>query len=183
MKALVLAAIASSSLTGPSKPPVPGTYWGQKYPLSLSKYKVVDSEHPDIQSWEASIGGADAYVLAVFTPTSRKLWKVSFVYGEPESFDDHVSTYQRYRQSLIKKYGEPSSSFDFFSSPYEKGDGYEDTALKSGKYTLTDYWLNFTETVVSIKLLKSGYTRIDYENLKLSEVDKAERDKIREDSI
>ena len=57
--------------------------------------------------------------ISVFTPEALTWWSVK-------------ADYDRIKEMLRKKYGRPSSSTEFFSNPYDEGDGYELTALSTG---------------------------------------------------
>lgn len=59
------------------------------------------------------------YSISVFTPEALTWWSVK-------------ADYDRIKEMLRKKYGRPSSSTEFFSDPYDEGDGYELTALSTG---------------------------------------------------
>ena len=59
------------------------------------------------------------YSVSVFTPEALTWWSVK-------------ADYDRIKEMLRKKYGKPSSSTEFFSDPYNEGDGYELTALSTG---------------------------------------------------
>lgn len=59
------------------------------------------------------------YSVSVFTPEALTWWSVK-------------ADYDRIKEMLRKKYGRPSSSTEFFSDPYDEGDGYELTALSTG---------------------------------------------------
>ena len=41
---------------------------------------------------------------------------------------------------FTKKYGEPKDHFEFFSSPYYEGDGYELQALRKEKCNYISFW-------------------------------------------
>lgn len=59
------------------------------------------------------------YSVSVFTPEALTWWSIK-------------ADYDRINEMLRKKYGRPSSSTEFFSDPYDEGDGYELTALSTG---------------------------------------------------
>lgn len=174
----ILLALAALATTGPVKPPVPNLQWGQAYPAK-PPYKQIKSDSPDIQRFETPQG---AHMFAKFTPKTRKLWGVVFLYASSQdNFQSYLNNYQDYYKALTGKYGEPSSSFDFASYPYDNGQ--EEVAHSLGKYTLAAYWMNFTQTVLSISLTPEGLARISYESVQFSAIDDQERAQMREDSI
>ena len=88
------------------------------------------------------------YSIAIFTPASLNWWGVK-------------ADYDNMKIMLQKKYGKPSSRTEFFSQPYEEGDGYELTALSSGNaFFVTRYSTDKGE--VSICITNNAQLLISY---------------------
>lgn len=103
----------------------------------------------------ASPHTGQTYSIAIFTPASLNWWGVK-------------SDYVNMKTMLQKKYGKPISRTEFFSQPYEEGDGYEMTALSTGSACfVTNYSTNLGE--VSVCITSNA-------NLLISYIDKTNRD-------
>lgn len=57
--------------------------------------------------------------------------------------------YKQMKELLIAKYGSPAGSYEYFDSPYETGDGYEDQAIRLGKGHFFTMWSTVTGTDTS----------------------------------
>jgi hypothetical protein len=53
---------------------------------------------------------------------------------------DCRSMYSRMKEVLTAKYGPPTQALEFFTSPYYKGDGFEDQAIRLGKGHFDVFW-------------------------------------------
>lgn len=84
--------------------------------LLNGKFAGIDNCHILVN---ASQHTHQTYSVSVFTPEALTWWSVK-------------ADYDRIKEMLRKKYGKPSSSAEFFSDPYDEGDGYELTALSTG---------------------------------------------------
>ena len=81
----------------------------------------------------SSLHTGKTYSISVFTPQSLNWWGVK---GE----------YEKVKSMLQKKYGNPTERTEFFSDPYEEGDGYELTAFSTGNaFFVTKYTTNVGE--------------------------------------
>ena len=69
------------------------------------------------------LGNVTNEVLIVHTPKSKKVWKVVVFLQEQIGWSSLKSEYQSLLSKLNNKYGEPSTSYFSFLSPYEEGDG------------------------------------------------------------
>lgn len=108
------------------------------------------------------------YSIAIFTPASLNWWSIK-------------ADYEQMKTMLTKKYGKPSSSTEFFSDPYEEGDGYELTAFSSGNaFFVTKYATDLGEISVCItnnaQLLLSYNDKINGEEHNTAESIAAEND-------
>lgn len=142
----------------------------------LPKFKVVEKK-PNSVRFSGKVGSEDADIYAIFTPTSHKLWKVSVFFLTPANIDFYSvkSKYNVYKNALVKKYGEPSSDYAFFSDPYYEGDGYETSAIKLGKGTFSSFWMS-TDGAISCEIDDDLDIAIRYENDKYSKIDDNEKE-------
>lgn len=98
-----------------------------------------------------------------------KLCKV-LVFVKPLKEFKIVKEYNDWKNKIEGKYGEPDLDHELFSSPYEKGDGYETQAIKNGKAEFAAFWFfnpDRTGDSISLQIDSSMYIVIAYEDEEL----------------
>jgi hypothetical protein len=116
-----------------------------------------------VVSMNGSVGNINFELIIVSSPKSKIVRKFSVYLPEQSSWNSLLNDYTRYKKTLTDKYGNPGDSFDFFSSPYKLGDGYEMTAVAAEKATYAAYW-TLKGYSLSIEISKWKQVRISYEN-------------------
>jgi hypothetical protein len=106
-------------------------------------------------SFDGRLLNQDALVLAWFD-NQNQLVKTS-VYiltkvGRGEEFPTAKTNYENLKAILTNRYGEPTDTFQFFSSPYEEGDGYEDTAFAVNKGHYASFWTDYENGSLSLTI-------------------------------
>jgi hypothetical protein len=109
------------------------------------------------------------------TPKTKQLFKLTVYFEEASSWRSIKSQYERLLETLTSKYGEPDNSYANFKSPYYEGDGYEMSAIELDKCDFTAYWLNKDNLSLSIQISKWKQVRLSYENDKLIDLYKIEK--------
>lgn len=98
-------------------------------------------------------------VLVLATPTTKRVWEVVVQYEEKENWYDLKAAYKDLKNQLSQKYGIPESH-EYFSEPFEKGDGKEMVALWADKCTYESFFtykpLSETIGIVKLTIEKSG---------------------------
>jgi hypothetical protein len=130
------------------------------------------------------LGNVTNEVLIVHTPKSKKVWKVVVFLQEQIGWSSLKSEYQSLLSKLNNKYGEPSTSYFSFLSPYEEGDGYEMNAVEFEKTNIVAWWnlmyQDGTESgTIMLELSKWKQNKITWENatnVALKEKEQAELD-------
>ena len=107
---------------------------------------VVESEGAILKG---DFGGNICKTVIFVTKTSKKVHTVGVEVEKSNSWSTLKSTYNDYKSSLTTKYGK-GESIEYFSYPYEAGDGYEMSALRLDKCT---YITKFTTAKGDIMLL------------------------------
>lgn len=74
--------------------------------------------------------------------------------------------YEDIVELFTKKFGKPGNVVERYESPFEKGDGYEMTALKSGKLVCASYFY-IGDYIISIGTTKECNIMIGYTNKKM----------------
>lgn len=141
------------------------------------KIKNVKGGSDNVTSLEGSYGGNFYEINVVNTPITKKVWKFAVYLPEQTSWYSLKGVYEKYLKVLEDKYGSPSKSYNFFSSPYYEGDGYEMSAIRIEKCNYFAYWEELP-TQISIEISKFKQVRISYENVVNSALDDKEKAKI-----
>lgn len=139
------------------------------------RVKTIKGGSENVTSMEGNYAGTNYEINIVNTPTSKKVWKIAVYLPEQSNWYSLKSSYEKYLETLTEKYGQPTKSYGFFSSPYYEGDGFEMTALAIEKCNYAAYWLDI---IMSIEISKYKQIKISYENAVNSELDDQEREKI-----
>lgn len=127
-----------------------------------------------VLSMKGSAGNINFELNIVSTPKSKIVRKFVVYLPEQSSWNSLLNDYTRYKKTLTDKYGNPGDSFDFFSSPYKLGDGYEMTAVAAEKATYAAYW-TLKGYTLSIEISKWKQVRIAYENENNSKIAEKEQ--------
>ncbi len=108
--------------------------------------------------------GKDCEIFVTASTKTNTVYKVSVYLPKETSWYSAKSTYQSYKEQYQQKYGVPTNSYEFFSTPYYEGDGYELQAVRLEKCTYFTYWeLELGNIAVEIS---------EFEQIKLSYEDK-----------
>lgn len=119
-------------------------------------------------SYNGKIGNEKVNFTLYFTPKTKIVWKILVIMLKPhKSWSSTLSDYNKYKNILVEKYGEPSDDYHYFISPYYEGDGYEMQALDQEKCTYSAYFNLPNGNIASVSIGKSsmGLITIDYENV------------------
>ena len=97
-------------------------------------------------------GKTNCRILVAATKQTKQVWKVVVSFPERTSWYSLKDEYQSFKKSYTNKYGKPES-YEFFSSPYKEGDGYELQAVRLDKCNYSSFfkldagtiWLTISE--------------------------------------
>lgn len=129
----------------------------------------------DIVSMEGSFAGKEVTIYIVGSSKTKTVWKVRVVLPKSHSWSSIKSDYKYMKDMYTTKYGVPSDSYEFFSSPYYEGDGYEMQALRNDKCT---YFCAFETSggVIWIEMDEGEYIAINYEDKQNTTKHQSEKD-------
>jgi hypothetical protein len=98
---------------------------------------------------------------------SGKLVKIQLLIATPDN--KAISSYKDLKETLIKKYGLPTSTYQYFKRPYYDGDGYEEQAIRLGKGIFASFW----DSSLSVSITEKLAVNLSYESASWSaEVDR-----------
>lgn len=146
--------------------------------FKLKGLKVTDGTTPNIKIMEGFVGDRNLEVYIKCTPITKTVWAFNVYLPKQIMWSSLKSEYEEYLDLLSKKYGEPEKTYNFFSSPYKEGDGDEMTAVGRDKCVYTAFWSESTGLYISISEFKQVV--INYENMKNSELNKKEKDEVKD---
>lgn len=123
---------------------------------------------------EGKAGMSNVELLIRSTAISKTVYSFSVFLPKKNDWESIKSEYQNYLKTLTDKYGEPHSTYNFFSSPYKEGEGDEMNAIEMEKCNYIAFWKN-----ISIEISKFKQVQIRYENLKYLELKDVEEAKLK----
>ena len=118
----------------------------------------------------------DADIIILASAKTKTVWKVAAQIDEDASWSKLKSDYFYYVELYTSKYGQPSDHFEFFSSPYYEGDGYELQALRKDKCTYSTFFTTNSGTIM-VKITNSGRLSLEYEDKINSNQDSKEKER------
>lgn len=109
--------------------------------------------------------GSIDYELVAVKFINSQLYEVSFLHEVSEA--NLMSTFEEIRTDLDNVYG-GGEFFEIYKTPYEKGDGYEITAIKSGKGEVTAFWrtpnAEGNDNYISLEILPDLIIKLKYQD-------------------
>ncbi|MEN9686056.1 MAG: hypothetical protein RLZZ28_1842 [Bacteroidota bacterium] len=124
---------------------------------------------------EGMAGNSHVEVYISASPVTYKVWKLSVFLPKENTWNALKASYDKYLGILKDKYGEPNKSFDFFISPFKKGDGNEMQAVSQEKCVVSSYW---SKVALMVEISSFNQVRITYENMTNSALANEERKEI-----
>jgi len=94
----------------------------------------------------------DSTIILLFNRANR-LYCANVVYAS--SGDRVLSHYDKYRKVLFRRYGAPDTAVEYYSEPYEKGDGREIEAIQTENAFHFTEWAFSDECLASVSILKN----------------------------
>jgi hypothetical protein len=119
--------------------------------LKANGFKLTEMDG-DGAIMEGYFSGDTRTILIYASKISKKVYQVIAILEKSNSWSTLKSTYDEFKSSLTTKYGN-GVSYEYFSSPYEAGDGYEMSALRLDKCT---YATSFNILCGKIRLMISS---------------------------
>lgn len=131
----------------------------------------------NLSVFKGIILGKSCEVYVFGTAKTNQVFKMIAYTDRETTFSDITSTFDVLNGYLEEKYGknQENECIDFFKSPYERGDGYEMTAIRSGKYVrMCVYGDNEPNMSVMLSIEKFSQVKITWENDSMQEVQQKE---------
>ena len=139
---------------------------------------VVTDNLQNITVMKGKIQSQTVELYIKVTPKTKQVYAFSMYFPKQISWSGITSEYERLKNILIEKYDQPRNEYDFFSTPYFLGDGYELQALRLEKCTYASYWFDKDNMNVSIEMSKYEQVNLAYENVKNVELKSREQGQV-----
>ena len=152
---------------------------------------VYQSPDGDGAALSGKFTNQEATLIVLCTPKTHTVWKIAVDFEDQSNWYSLKSSYLNFKKSLTAKYGNPTSEYEFFGSPYNEGDGYEMTAIFAEKCYYESFFdivspdgTNIGTIAVSIdKHETQGRITISYEDCINTNLMKNEKDSISYDDL
>jgi len=135
---------------------------------TLQKFKskgyIVEEIFPEGATLKGKVASTNIEVYLFKTPKTNKVFKASVYLPKKDNWNDLKYQFNNYHNLFLEKYGKTTDRFQFFSSPYYDGDGYEMQAVEKEKCTYSSYWSNLAGASYSVEITKYRQVKITYEN-------------------
>jgi hypothetical protein len=122
---------------------------------------------PTLIIMKGTLNGESVQLLIAGTPTTKMTKKVVVMYQTEESWYGLNAKYVEIKNRIATKYGQPDQVHEFFSDPYEEGDGYEMTAVGVDKCFYMSVWdadATYPNQTIAVRISSSQRVVLVYEN-------------------
>lgn len=128
----------------------------------------------DALALAGTLDGRVVQLHALFTPRTKKLWKIGVVYLQPldRPFDELERVWNREVEQLVRTLGDPARRSAFFKTAVPKGQ--ELAALKAGQGEFSAIWRMY-DGYVACDLSRFGNLVVSYEHQEYSDLESEER--------
>ena len=154
--------------------------------LEKQGFEIITSTNSGTALKGPFVGFDDCTILVISSKQTKTVWKVVAHLPEQASWSSTRSRYEDFIEKYTNKYGAPTDNYEFFVSPYERGDGYELQAISLEKGFYSSYWTSELGTIVveiEAKSNSRGYVSLGYEDAKGVAIMRAEKNAMIEDDI
>lgn len=126
--------------------------------LKNEGYTLVQQEW-FVAQLEGKFANKDCNIYVLATPKTNIVESVVVHLPQSTSWQTIQSDYYSYKEIFTNKYGAPYDSYEFFSNPYNEGDGYEMQAIREEKCHYISFW-GVPEGTIYVQI--SGYEQITF---------------------
>lgn len=142
-------------------------------------FKLINTPTKTNKRYKGKLSNEDDVEICILsTPKTKLVWKLiieTYAYNWPSA----KATFDNYKAKLVNKYGDSTINNNYFTTPYNEGDGYEMLALYKGNCTWSSSWYS---PFIRIQIRSYEYGKaeiwISYENEKASEINNTEKAEI-----
>ena len=132
----------------------------------VAKGFTVKSVETGYTTLKGRLVNEDVTITVIHTVTSKKVRKLMILYYGNTTWETARNKYNDLVGVLEQKYGPVSEKYEYFSSPYYDGDGYELQAISSDNGTWASLWfdlVSFPNLGVCVEIEDEGLVTVLYE--------------------
>lgn len=159
---------------------VTGDYENFKDSLVLKGFTYIDS-FETLHRFYGKFANEIVTLNVMSSPKTNTVFKVIVYFPEREEWKELKRDYFAKKELYKTKYP-LDSDFEFFSSPYEDGDGYEMRAVTKGKCNYVSFFLAVGGHI-TVEIDKSSKIKVVYEDRENIKIGKTELEKNAIDDI
>lgn len=150
---------------------VSGNYESFKDSLTLKGFTLVDS-FETLHRFYGKFANEFVTLNVMVTPKTNTVFKVIVYFPERDNWRKLKNDYFAKKEMYKTKYP-LDRDFEFFSSPYEDGDGYELRAVCRGKCNYVSFYLALGG-YITVEITKSSQIKVVYEDRENIKVEQLE---------
>lgn len=139
-------------------------------------YRLVEKNN-DYCQMSGNLNSENIELWLYCSPKSKIATKAVIFFTQKNTWRDLKGQYNIYKGIFTEKYGEPKV-YEYFSTPYEEGDGYEVQAIGLEKCTYMSFWLDYNNTNMMVSISKYKQVQVSYENITAVEISKRESNEL-----
>ena len=114
---------------------------------------------------KGSIGNYSGCEMFIYSTKSKQAAKVVVYLSEQANWSNLKSRYKSIVDVYTEKLGQPDVDNENFEYPYESGDGYESTAVRSEKANINSVWFDIQNGNYEVSISKYMSVKIVCENV------------------
>lgn len=142
-------------------------------------YKVVKAI-PNGMAMTGRTGERNMELYIMVTPITKQVAKIVFFLPKRTDWPSLKTDYLDLSYVLTRKYGDPTSDYDFFTDNYKEGDGNEFLGVVLGKCKYLSIWQTEENMDIGIDISEYAQVRLSYENQQLVRLLTMERQQLDE---
>lgn len=149
-------------------------FWGIKWDSDIQTVKEAVKnkgghelaiEDKDKLLYSGFFGGDEARILFCFY--KEKLYTALVIY--PYEANKVIEKYLEVKSQLVEKYGKPKIDLENFKSPYYRGDGLEERALRINKAFFSAHWFFSDKNEIFLTITPNLDVALKYTNKEAEE--------------
>lgn len=150
------------------------SFWGIKWDSNIQTVKEavknkgeyeLSIDDKDTLLYSGTFGGGEARILFCFY--KEKLYTALVIY--PYEANKAIEKYLEVKSQLIEKYGKPKIDVENFKSPYYRGDGLEERAIRINKAFFSAHWFFSDKNEIFLTITPDLDVALKYTNKEAEE--------------
>jgi hypothetical protein len=133
--------------------------------MTEKEFIVVSKDNNDLML-KGKFAGENATIILSFF--DEKFYRAIVIYEYERN--RALSKYNSYVSLMSERYGKPNESIERYISPYYKGDGYEEQAIRMNKGIVSSKWLFNNNCTINVVIVSNLNTYLVYTHESLAQL-------------